>query len=165
VPPNGFCPGPSSGDSNPTFNLTPMTRVLKTFKMVRRRRDHRCEAADWGFDVVAAAEGKLIYLELKSSPPKNIMVAEVTAFFDRFLALRPDLGLFVLDTALRLSDKILTMLLDEIAGRRGQSPPAPTRIGPELWSVTPHLYAVNGRRDLMANIGRANSPWASRAGP
>jgi hypothetical protein len=34
-------------------------------------------------DVVAAAEGKLAYLELKSSPPKNLEVREVVAFFDR----------------------------------------------------------------------------------
>jgi hypothetical protein len=47
------------------------------------------------FDVVAAAEGKLVYLELKSSPPKNLMVAEVGAFFDRLRVLRPDLALFV----------------------------------------------------------------------
>ncbi len=69
------------------------------------------------FDVIAAAEGKLVYLELKSSPPKNLTVAEVGAFFDRLQVLRPDLALFVVDTALRLSDKILPMLREEM-GRR-----------------------------------------------
>ena len=33
-------------------------------------------------DVVAAAEGKLVYVELKSSPPKHIMPVEVAAFLD-----------------------------------------------------------------------------------
>jgi len=107
------------------------------------------------FDVVAAAEGKLIYLELKSSPPKNLVPAEVGAFFDRLRVLRPDSALFVVDTALRLSDKILPMLLEELERRQGRAPDPPRQIGSQLWALTPNLYTVNGRRDLMANIGRA----------
>jgi hypothetical protein len=57
-------------------------------------------------DVVATAEGKLAYLELKSSPPKNLEPREIVAFFDRMCILRPDVTLFVVDTALRLSDKV-----------------------------------------------------------
>jgi hypothetical protein len=106
-------------------------------------------------DVVAAAEGKLVYLELKSSPPKNLSVREVVAFFDRLYLLRPDLTLFVVDTALRLSDKVLPMLVTELEHRRGETKLAPRRIERELWALTPHLYAVNGRPDLIANIGRA----------
>jgi hypothetical protein len=34
-------------------------------------------------DLVAAAEGKLIYVELKSSPPRHLSNREVSAFFDR----------------------------------------------------------------------------------
>lgn len=106
-------------------------------------------------DIVAAGEGKLIYLELKSSPPRNLSTTEIAAFFDRLRILRPDLALFVVDTALRLSDKVLPMLLDEIELRQGHSPAPLRRIKHEIWRLTPHLYAVNGRRDLMANIGRA----------
>jgi hypothetical protein len=106
-------------------------------------------------DVVAAAEGKLAYLELKSSPPKNLSAREVAAFFDRVRLLRPDLTLFVVDTALRLSDKVLPMLVAELEHRRGEAKLAPRRLGRELWALTPHLYAVNGRPDLIANIGRA----------
>jgi len=106
-------------------------------------------------DVVAAAEGKLAYLELKSSPPKNLSVREVAAFFDRVSLLRPDLTLFVVDTALRLSDKVLPMLVAELEHRRGETKLAPRRLVRELWALAPHLYAVNGRPNLMANIGRA----------
>ncbi len=106
-------------------------------------------------DVVAAAEGKLVYLELKSSPPKNLSVTEVSAFFDRVYTLRPDLTLFVVDTALRLSDKVLPMLVAELERCRGETKVAPRRIERELWALTPHLYAVNGRPDLLANIERA----------
>jgi hypothetical protein len=107
------------------------------------------------FDVVAAAEGKLAYLELKSSPPKNLEAREVTAFFDRVSILRPDVTLFVVDTALRLSDKVLPMLVTELEHRRGGTTIVPRRVERELWALTPHLYAVNGKLDLIANIGRA----------
>jgi hypothetical protein len=106
-------------------------------------------------DVVAVAEGKLAYLELKSSPPKNLAAREVVAFFDRVAMLRPDVTLFVVDTALRLGDKVLPMLVAELQHRRGGSVVAPRRVEREVWALTPHLYAVNARADLMANIGRA----------
>lgn len=105
-------------------------------------------------DVVAAAEGKLLYLELKSSPPKNLAVSEIAAFCGRLKLLHPDVSLFVVDTALRLSDKVLPMLIEEFR-RRDYAVSKPKRIAAQLWALTPHVYVVNGRRDLMANIGKA----------
>lgn len=105
-------------------------------------------------DVVAAAEGKLVYVELKSSPPRNLNASEIAAFCDRLKVLRPDVSIFVVDTALRLSDKVLPMLLDEFR-RRGQSPVRPKQIAARQWAITPYVYAVNGSRDLMANIMKA----------
>src|SRR5712664_1621631 len=61
-------------------------------------------------DVVAAMEGKLIYLELKSSPPKHLTQGEVAAFFARVRRLRPDVAVFAVDTALRLADRVLPLL-------------------------------------------------------
>lgn len=115
----------------------------------------RARGVGGDLDVVAAAEGKLLYLELKSSPPKHLSSAEVAAFFDRLESLRPDLALFVMDTALRLEDRVLPMLAAEMARRRAASSPRPRRIIREVWALTPHLYAVNARLDLLANIGRA----------
>ncbi len=105
-------------------------------------------------DVVAAAEGKLVYVELKSSPPKNLAANELAAFCDRLSLLRPDVSLFVVDTALRLSDKVLPMLIAEFR-KHGCSVSKPKRIGAQLWALTPHIYAVNGSRDLIANIAKA----------
>jgi hypothetical protein len=105
-------------------------------------------------DVVAAAEGKLVYLELKSSPPRNLAANEITAFCERLNLLRPDVSLFVVDTALRLSDKILPMFMEEFA-RRGHKNSGKKRIASQLWALTPRIYLVNGRRDLMRNIGKA----------
>ena len=106
-------------------------------------------------DVVAAAEGKLVYLELKSSPPKHLADDEVRAFLDRVGLLRPDMTLFVMDTALRLSDKVVPMLHAELTRRAGKTVVTPRRIKRELWALTPHLYAVNSKPDLMANIALA----------
>ena len=97
-------------------------------------------------DVVAAAEGKLVYLELKSSPPKHVMPAEVAAFLRRVRALRPHLSVFAIDTALRLPDKVLPMLA-EAAGRA-----APRRLLRDVWAVAPGLYATNARQDLIENL-------------
>ena len=105
-------------------------------------------------DVVAAAEGRLLYLELKSSPPRQLGEREVAAFFDRLEALRPDLALFVVDTALRLGDKVVPMLVDEMARRTGRRP-KPHRVVRELWALSPGLHAVNAKGDLMANVARA----------
>jgi hypothetical protein len=105
-------------------------------------------------DVVAAAEGKLVYIELKSSPPRNLAAGEIAAFCDRLRLLRPDVSLFVIDTALRLSDKVLPMLVAELR-RRGFGDSGQKRIAAQLWALTPRVYAVNGSRDLMANIGKA----------
>jgi len=105
-------------------------------------------------DIVAAAEGKLVYIELKSSPPKNLSAGEMAGFCDRLSLLRPDVSLFVVDTALRISDKVLPMLVEEFR-RRGFGAMKPKRIAARIWALTPYIYAVNSRRDLMANIGKA----------
>jgi len=105
-------------------------------------------------DVVAAAEGKLVYLELKSSPPKHLSDTEIDAFFDRVRVVRPDLTLFVMDTALRLSDKVVPMLVAGLK-RRLEDGGSPRRLERELWALTPLLYMVNARPDLVANIRSA----------
>ncbi|HLL02675.1 MAG TPA: hypothetical protein VK539_18985 [Myxococcaceae bacterium] len=102
-------------------------------------------------DVVAAAEGKLLYLEMKSSPPKHLAPDEVGAFFRRVRALRPHLAIFVMDTALRLSDKVLPLLQAELSAPA----PEPRRVVREVWALTPYLYVVNARQDLMTNVGIA----------
>jgi hypothetical protein len=79
---------------------------------------------------------------------------EVSAFFDRVRLVRPDLALFVVDTALRLSDKVVPMLTGEVA-RRSENAPSPCRVERELWTLGRYLYVVNSRPDLMTNIGRA----------
>jgi hypothetical protein len=102
-------------------------------------------------DVVAAAEGKLLYVELKSSPPKHLAPEEVAAFVRRIRAVRPDVALFAMDTALRLSDKVLPMLAAALGPQAG----SPRRLLREVYAITPHLYVANARQDLVENLCRA----------
>jgi hypothetical protein len=105
-------------------------------------------------DVVACAEGRLLYLELKSGPPKHLTPAEVGAFLRRRRAVRPDLALFVIDTALRLSDKVVPLLLTCLE-RDGIAPPAPRRLAHEAFALGPHLYLVGAKEDLLDNAALA----------
>jgi hypothetical protein len=97
-------------------------------------------------DVVLALEGKLAYLELKSSPPKHVTEAELSAFLARVRALRPHLAVLAVDTALRLGDKVLPALAALVPGAR------PARLLRENHRVAPGLYAVNARQDLIENL-------------
>jgi hypothetical protein len=112
-------------------------------------------------DVVAAVEGKLIYLELKSSPPKHLTHGEVAAFFARVRRLRPDVTVFAMDTALRLSDRVLPLLVAEL----GSGAATPRRIERDLWALTPHLYAVSAKADLVANVCRVVAEGLLALGP
>jgi hypothetical protein len=97
-------------------------------------------------DVVLALEGKLVYVELKSSPPKHVSREELRAFAARVRALRPHLAVLAVDTALRLRDKVLPDLVRILPGA------VPVRLLRENFRVAPHLYAVNARQDLIENL-------------
>ena len=112
-------------------------------------------------DVVAAVEGKLIYLELKSSPPKHLTEGEAAAFFARVQRLHPDVAVFAMDTALRLSDRVLPLL---VAGM-GAGAASPRRIERDLWALTPHLYAVSAKADLVTNVCRVVAEGLIALGP
>src|SRR5713101_138495 len=87
-----------------------------------RRRAHFRAAASCRVTLIALSLGDA-YLELKSSP-KHLTQGEVAAFFARVRRLRPDVAVFAMDTALRLSDRVLPLLVAELgsaAGGRGAS--------------------------------------------
>jgi hypothetical protein len=105
-------------------------------------------------DVVASAEGRLLYLELKSGPPKHLTDAEVRAFLQRLRAIRPDVALFAVDTALRLADKVLPMFVAALETGGGAAA-APRRLVRETWALSPHLYLASAKQDLIANLCRA----------
>lgn len=97
-------------------------------------------------DVVVALEGKLVYVELKSSPPKHVTREELRAFLARVRAVRPHLAVLAVDTALRLRDKVLPDLLRLLPGA------APARLLRENYRLLRHVYLVNARQDLVENV-------------
>jgi len=103
------------------------------------------------YDVIACAEGQVIYVETKSAPPRQIVQAEVGAFIDRIDTLRPDLALFLADTTLRMRDKLVPLFADE-AARRGLGWEV-TRVERELWRVGPEVFLLNADPDLGRNLG------------
>lgn len=110
-------------------------------------------------DVVIALEGKLVYVELKSSPPKHVSREELRAFVARVRALRPHLAVLAVDTALRLRDKVLPDLARLFPGA------APVRLQRENYRVVPHVYAVNARQDLIENLSLAVADGLREMGP
>src|SRR5262249_20730929 len=103
------------------------------------------------YDVVACAEGTLIYAETKSAPPRQIVDGEVSAFLDRIDTLRPDVALFVADTTLRMRDKLVP-LFAAATGRRGVAWEG-SRLQHETWRVGPEVYLLNADPDLARNLG------------
>jgi len=107
------------------------------------------------YDVVALLEGRLVYLEVKSSPPKNIEGDEVQAFLDRLEDLLPHLALFFVDTELRLKDKIVPFFETELMAqgvRDNGSPPAIQKIGDEIFFIPPRIYILSSKRSIVKNI-------------
>ena len=66
------------------------------------------------YDLIAKVDGSILYMEIKSSPPKQIYQNEISAFFDRVADLSPEISIFFVDTELRMKDKIVLMFEEEL---------------------------------------------------
>ena len=118
----------------------------------------RCRGSRHGgdYDVVALLEGSLLYLEVKSSPPKNIEGDEVHAFLARLKDLIPHLALFFVDTELRLKDKIVSFFETELFAlglRDNGNPPRIQKIGDEIFFAPPRVYILGSKRSIAKNMG------------
>ena len=103
------------------------------------------------YDVLASAEGKLIYVETKSSPPKHIHESQVSEFLARTKHLGPDMAVFLVDTELRLEDKILKIFQSVLPGDKGrelQAAAKPQAVYRTSWG----LCIANAKRDIVANL-------------
>ena len=103
------------------------------------------------YDVIAKVDGSLFYVEVKSSPPKQIYDSEITAFFDRVADLAPAVAVFLMDTELRMKDKLVPMFEAELA-RRFAYPPPITRLERELFHIQDRIFLVNAKESIIQNI-------------
>jgi len=107
------------------------------------------------YDVMASWNRRLVYVEVKSSPPRGIELKQVTAFFSRIEDLIPDVAILFNDTQLRMKDKLVLLFEEELERRHGKafktSSPV-TRLVGELFHVQSHIFIVNSRKDVVENF-------------
>ncbi len=127
------------------------------------KKDFQTETA-WGvrfkrpkvggdYDLIAKIDSSLLYMEIKSSPPKQIYDNQITSFFDRTEDLSPDITIFFVDTELRMKDKIVPMFEDELQ-RRYKRPVKIHRIVKELFHINKKIFIINAKGGISSNIGR-----------
>lgn len=103
------------------------------------------------FDVLAAVSGKLLYVETKTSPPKHLEQKDVDAFVARVAKLTPDIAVLLVDTHLRMKDKLVPILSESLR-RAGAPAPEPQRIENETFGWQRRLFLTNSRRDIAVNL-------------
>lgn len=106
------------------------------------------------YDVLALWEGRIVYVEVKSSPPKSIEDPEINAFFSRLHDLIPDVALFFNDTHLRMMDKVIQIFKREMerVPNRGRGATPPEKLSDEIYHVDHWIYILNSKRDIVANF-------------
>jgi hypothetical protein len=161
----------NEGDAGFTLSHRPITSfgpTLEWYVAELLRREFGAEAL-WGvkfrrpnvggdYDVLAKLDGSLLYIEVKSSPPKQVTDSEVVAFLDRVQDLSPEFSVFLMDTELRMKDKLVPMFEQALAKRHVQ-PPAVVRIERELFGVRDRLFIVNAKESISRNLEKAISRY------
>jgi hypothetical protein len=107
------------------------------------------------YDVIASWNRRLIYVEVKSSPPKGVELGEVRAFFSRIDALLPEVAILFNDTQLRMKDKLVVMFEEELERRYGKESKKlypVERLVEELFHVRHRIFIVNSRKDVVGNF-------------
>ncbi len=107
------------------------------------------------YDVIASWNQRLVYVEVKSSPPKGIEIGEVRTFFSRVEDLLPDVAILFNDTQLRMKDKLVVMVEEELLRRYGKDSETlypVERLIEELFHVCHRLYIVNSKKDVVENF-------------
>jgi len=113
------------------------------------------------YDVIAKFEGSLFYVEVKSSPPKQIYDSEIVAFLDRVADLSPAIAVFLMDTELRMKDKLVPMFEKELA-RRFPDPPPVLRVERELFQIKDRIFIVNAKESIVGNLERVFGEYYRR---
>jgi hypothetical protein len=114
------------------------------------------------YDLIVKVDGSILYMEIKSSPPKQIYQKEITAFFGRLSDLLPEIGIFFVDTELRMKDKIVPMFEDELKVKY-VNPPKIIRMEKELFQIEGRIFIINAKDSIAANIEKVFSWYFRRS--
>jgi len=107
------------------------------------------------YDVIASWNQRLVYVEVKSSPPKGVEQNEISSFFSRMNDLLPEVALFFNDTQLRMKDKLVVMFEEELEKRYGRNSKTlypVERLFEELFHVRNQIFIVNSKKDVAENF-------------
>ncbi len=107
------------------------------------------------YDVIVSWNQKLVYVEVKSSPPKGIEQGEISTFFSRIDDIQPDLALLFNDTQLRMKDKLVVMFEEELKRRYGKDSKTRypvERLIEELFHVRHSIFIVNSKKGVVENF-------------
>ncbi len=136
------------------------------------KQEFRAEAV-WGvkfkrpmvggdYDVIAKFEGSLLYIEVKSSPPKQIYDSEIAAFLDRVSDLAPAIAIFFIDTELRMKDKLVPLFEQELR-KRFETAPKVLRMERELFQISDRIFIVNAKESIIQNMQKVISWYYQHA--
>ena len=107
------------------------------------------------FDIIASWNRRLVYVEVKSSPPKGVELSEISAFFSRIDVLLPEIAILFNDTQLRMKDKLVVMFEEELGRRYGEESRklyTVERLVEELFHVGHRIFIINSKKDIMENF-------------
>jgi hypothetical protein len=105
------------------------------------------------YDVMAIVTGYLVYVEVKSSPPRGVELQAVSAFLNRLRDLQPHLAIFLVDTELRMQDKMVPLFEEALGSTDEQSVKHPvSRLVNEIFHINHHTYLVNSRKGIYTNL-------------
>ena len=152
--------------------ITSFGETLEWYIAELFKREFRAEAV-WGvkfkrpmvggdYDVIAKFEGSLLYVEVKSSPPKQIYDSEIAAFLDRVSDLAPAIAIFFIDTELRMKDKLVPLFEQELR-KRFDNPPKVLRMEQELFQISDRIFIVNAKESIIQNMQKVISWYYQHA--
>jgi hypothetical protein len=107
------------------------------------------------YDVISSWNRRLVYVEVKSSPPKGVELSEVSTFFSRIEDLLPEVAILFNDTQLRMKDKLVVMFEEELDRRYGKESKIlypVERLVEELFHVQSRVFIVNSKKDVVENF-------------
>lgn len=130
-----------------------LSEVMKRGFSVEAIWGVKCKGSKIGgdYDLIAKVDGMILYMEVKSSPPKQIYQSEISAFFDRISDILADISIFFMDTQLRMKDKIVLMFEEELK-KRETNPSHVCRIEKELFHVWNRVFIINSKGGIENNI-------------
>jgi hypothetical protein len=105
------------------------------------------------YDVITIVSGRLAYLEVKSSPPRGVELPAITAFLDRFRELQPQVAVFLVDTELRMMDKMVPLFIESFSQRKEWNEVVGVeRVINEIFHIGHRIYLTNSRKGIYTNL-------------